>query len=594
MEQSLFTRALISNRKENNRMKIKAKLTLGVGSLFLLIILLAGVSTYYVNSLKKDTKNILRANYNTLEYGRGMLLTLDEIQKDPTAIEVFESNLQKQIQNETEPGEKEATEQIVKHFNALKKDQNDSALFVFLRRDITEVMRLNMEAIVRKSDVANNTAESAIVWISVTGALCFLFAFVLLVNLPGNIADPIKELTVSIKQIAAQQYGQRVHFEGHSEFGELAQSFNTMAQKLEEYSNSKLANIMKEKTRIETLINNMHDPVIGIDEHKKILFANEEALKVAGLNWLDIQGRQIQDIAVSNDLVRSLITDLVAGHSVSTNGEPIKIAADGKQQYFDKEVLDINIVPTGEQTPQLIGHVILLKNITPFKELDFAKTNFIATVSHELKTPISSIKMSLNILNHARTGTLNEEQQQLLESIGDDSERLLKITSELLNMSQVETGNIQLNIQQADPTHILKYALEATKVSADQKMLQVTTVVDANLPVLSVDPEKTAWVLTNFITNAIRYAPEQTEIIVSLCRDNDRILFSVRDFGPGIDHRYQERIFERYFQIPGSSKAGTGLGLAISKDFIENQGGRIGVDSEQGMGSTFYFYFPIR
>lgn len=572
-------------------MRTKEKLTFGVGVLFLLIVLLAGVSTYYVNSLKKDTKNILLANYNTLEYGRNMLLALDKLDSDPQALTDFEKNLRLQRANETEKGEKEATEQIVVHLDELKKSPQTASLKVLIREDIAEVMRLNMEAIGRKSDIANETAASAIIWISVTGALCFLIAFVLFVNLPGNIADPIRELTGSIKQIAAQNYSERVHFEGHSEFGELARSFNTMAQKLEEYSNSKLATILKEKTRIETLINNMHDPVIGIDEQKKILFANHEALKVTGLEWTAIQGRQIQDIAVSNDLVRLLIRDMM--NPGQGSAEPVKIAADGKQQYFEKEIIDINVVPTGEQDSELIGYVIMLKNITPFKELDFAKTNFIATVSHELKTPISSIKMSLNILAHERTGTLTNEQQQLLESIGDDSERLLKITSELLNMSQVETGNIQLNMQANDPLEILKYAVDTTRIPAEQKGLSIIQRVQPDLPFIQVDAEKTAWVLTNFITNAIRYSSDHNEIIVSLYKEQDRLVFAVQDFGRGIDSRYQERIFERYFQIPGSAKSGTGLGLAISKDFIENQAGKIGVDSKPGLGSTFYFSFPV-
>ncbi|MGJ1268366.1 ATP-binding protein [Sphingobacterium spiritivorum] len=572
-------------------MRTKEKLTFGVGVLFLLIVLLAGVSTYYVNSLKKDTKNILLANYNTLEYGRNMLLALDKLDSDPQALTDFEKNLRLQRANETEKGEKEATEQIVVHLDELKKNPQTANLKALIREDIAEVMHLNMEAIGRKSDIANETAASAIIWISVTGALCFLISFVLFVNLPGNIADPIRELTGSIRQIAAQNYSERVHFEGHSEFGELARSFNTMAQKLEEYSNSKLANILKEKTRIETLINNMHDPVIGIDEQKKILFANHEALKVTGLDWTAIQGRQIQDIAVSNDLVRLLIRDMM--NPGQGSAEPVKIAADGKQQYFEKEIIDINVVPTGEQDSELIGYVIMLKNITPFKELDFAKTNFIATVSHELKTPISSIKMSLNILAHERTGTLTNEQQQLLESIGDDSERLLKITSELLNMSQVETGNIQLNMQANDPLEILKYAVDTTRIPAEQKGLSIIQQVQPDLPFIQVDAEKTAWVLTNFITNAIRYSSDHNEVIVSLYKEQDRLVFAVQDFGRGIDSRYQDRIFERYFQIPGSAKSGTGLGLAISKDFIENQSGKIGVESKPGLGSTFYFSFPV-
>lgn len=571
-------------------MKIKTRLTFGVGLLFILIILLAGVSTKYVNSLKNDTKNILTANYNTLEYGRNMLLALDEIENNPLSIIQLEKNLEKQKDNETEEGEKKATSTLQTHFNALKLNPSSLTIQVLIRKDIVELMRLNMEAIERKSDIANQTADSAIIWISVTGSLCFMIAFILLVNLPGNIANPIKELTESIKEVAAQNYSRRVHFESHSEFGELANSFNTMAKKLEEYSNSKLDKILKAKIRIETLINNMHDPIIGIDENKKILFANNEALKISGLQNQEIIGKQIEEIALKNDLVRDLIKDI---STTEKNTVPLKIFANKKESYFEKEIVEINIIPTGEIKPEFIGYVILLRNITPFKELDFAKTNFIATVSHELKTPISSIQLTTAILNHQNTGTLNLEQQNLINSIKEDSDRLLKITGELLNMSQVETGNIQLNLQHSNPSLIVKYALETTKNQIEPKHIKIHSLIDENLPAINIDAEKTAWVLTNFITNAIRYSPENSEVIVSLKRDADQLVFSVTDVGSGIDDRYKERIFERYFQIPGSNRAGTGLGLAISKDFIETQGGQIGVISNPGLGSTFYFNLPL-
>jgi signal transduction histidine kinase len=159
-------------------------------------------------------------------------------------------------------------------------------------------------------------------------------------------------------------------------------------------------------------------------------------------------------------------------------------------------------------------------------------------------------------------------------------------------MSQVETGNIQLNMQQSDAYSIVQYAVDATRTQAEQKHIRISVDADDNIPNINMDSEKTAWVLTNFITNAIRYSPEDSEIILSLKKKDKGVCYAVKDFGKGIDPRYRERVFERYFQIPGSSKSGTGLGLAISKDFIEAQGGKIGVETEQGMGSTFFFYLP--
>ncbi|GAA4307193.1 ATP-binding protein [Compostibacter hankyongensis] len=577
-------------------MKIKTKLTLGVGLLFLLVILLAAVSTWYINALKKDTSNILSANYNTLEYSRNMILSLDEMKDDPGANVRFEDNLRKQKGNETEPGEKAATEQLERHFRQLQAGPADPAMPSLIRADISKIMLLNMQAIREKSDLASHTASTATVWIAITGMICFLIAFVLMVNLPGSIADPIKELIQSIREISAGNYHERVHFGSHNEFGELAGSFNAMAEKLEEYVGSRLDEVLMEKKRIDTLINNMRDPVIGLDENEKVLFANDETLRITGLRKEQLVGGQAADLAGRNDLIRILIRDIGREQTPppQKKAPPLKIFADNKESYFEKEVVRISVIPTGETEKKEIGHVIILKNVTPFKELEFAKTNFIATVSHELKTPISSIQMGLELLRHNQTGALNTTQLQLLDSISDDSNRLLKITGELLNMTQVETGNIQLDIRKNNAHTVLKYALDATKTQAEQRHVRITVDADEPVPDLKMDAEKTAWVLTNFITNAIRYSPEYSEIILSLKKRENALFFSVKDFGKGIGRRYIEKIFDRYFQVPGSPKSGSGLGLSISKDFIEAQGGSIGVESEEGQGSTFFFYFPFR
>jgi len=574
-------------------MKIKTKLISGVGLLFALIILLSAMGIFYVNALKKDTNNILVANYNTLEYSRNMLLALEKIATDRDAFSVFEQNLNSQQQNVTEKGEQQATADIVNHFNNLKSNPADSLITSRIREDIAELMRLNMEAIERKSSIADATADNAVLWISVIGTACFLIAFVLLVNLPGNIANPIRELTESIKQIANQNYRERVHFQDHNEFGELAKSFNTMAEKLEEYSESKLDKIIKGKKRIETLINNMHDPVIGIDEDKKVLFANEEALKISGLKNENFIGKQIQDIAVNNDLIRDLIKDLIHTDLKKGNENSIKIFADGKESYFEKEIIDINIIPTGEQQSQLIGHVIMLRNITLFKELDLAKTNFIGTVSHEFKTPISSMKMSLQLLENENVGSLNKEQKQLLESITEDTDRLLKITSELLNLAQVESGNMQLNISAVNSADIVRQALEATKTQAEQKNIKIDISIADHLPEIQADKQKTTWVLINLLSNAIRYSYDNSVVHLSLIKENNNVKFLVKDSGTGISEKYQNKIFERYFRVPGTQKEGTGLGLAICKEFIEAQDGNIKVESEPGTGSTFSFTLNI-
>ncbi|WP_222167122.1 sensor histidine kinase [Edaphocola aurantiacus] len=574
-------------------MNIKTKLLSGVGLLFALILILAATSVYYVNALKRDTHNILVDNYNTLEYGRSMLLAIDRIPiASGAAIQQLESSLDKQQQNITEQGEREVTGRIGNHIALLKAAPGDTQSKAMLRSEISELMRLNMAAIERKNDLANSTAKAAIFWISVVGTFCFLIAFVLLVNLPSNIANPIKELTESIREIAQQNYKKRVHFESSGEFGALARSFNTMAEKLEEYSESRLDKIIQAKNRIEALINNMHDPVIGIDENKIVLFANEQALSITGLGSEDMLGKQIQDIAVHNDLVRDLIRDLFVPEQEVRKPEQISIFANGKESYFDKEIIPIHITPTGEQALQFIGQVILLRNVTVFKELDFAKTNFMATVSHEFKTPIASIKMSLQLLQNKQVGTLNGEQEQLVDSIGEDTARLLKITGELLNMTQLESGKMQLSVQNINPVNVLEAAVAATRTPAAQKNIHIAIHCSEDMGMMRADAEKTSWVLTNLLTNAIRYSYEESQIELHLMEEPGFIRFNVRDTGRGIDAQYTDKIFNRYFKIPGSSKEGTGLGLAISKELMEAQGGGIAVVSDLGAGSTFSIWLP--
>jgi signal transduction histidine kinase len=159
-------------------------------------------------------------------------------------------------------------------------------------------------------------------------------------------------------------------------------------------------------------------------------------------------------------------------------------------------------------------------------------------------------------------------------------------------MSQVETGNIQLKLQPADPGVIVTQALQAVQLQAQQRQIQIHTSVPDGLPFIQADMEKTSWVLINFLTNAIKYSPEESLVEVAAFQKDNKVEFVVRDHGKGIDEKYLPRIFDRYFKVPGThDRIGTGLGLSISKEFIEAQGGTIWVDSRIGEGSQFGFTF---
>lgn len=583
-------------------MKIKTKLRLGFGFLFLMVLLFGLVSGYYLNMISNESKIILKDNYETLGFTRAMREILDDnnLPLPKRAISQFEGQLQLQELNITESGEKQLTSNLRVSFDSLKvqgipfiKQKNIEST---LRHSLTGIEKLNMDAIVRKNDQAQASVKKAILYMSLIGTFIILILFSFSVNFPGFIANPLLELKEGIKEISKKNYLTRLNFPASDEFAPLAYAFNHMASKLNEWENSNLANVLSEKLRIETIIEQMQDGIIGLNERNQIIFINPVAETLLNLHEEKIVGVSAVELAKKNDLLKNLIEN-------KHNDKPIKIYANGRESYFQLESREITIpnYAKNEDRPILLagttaGEVYILRNITKFRELDEAKTHFIATISHELKTPISSIKMSLKLLTDERVGKLNSEQIELLDHINYDTQRLLKITSELLDLAQVETGNIQLSFMPTDPEEIVNYALNAVQSQADQKQVKIECISTTALPKIHADVEKTTWVLINFLSNAVRYSPEKSKIIVQLKPKENMVEFSVRDFGKGIEEQYQTRLFERYFQVPtdGKNKSGTGLGLAISKDFIEAQSGRIWVESALGEGSKFCFLLPVQ
>jgi signal transduction histidine kinase len=452
-------------------MKIKTKLRLGFGFLFVIVLLFGGISLYYINEISMSAKVILKDNYKTLTFTRDMRSLLDQqdLPLKNQTISQFSRIVKEEQQNITEKGEAQAVKDLTADF----KEMTDPAVSVHkqklalaqIRSHLSSIERINMDAIQRKTLVAQNAVDKANLYIVSAGFFCFLLLFSFILNFPGFVAKPLKEFSEAIQAIGRKNYKQSLHFKGSDEFSELAESFNDM-------------------------------------------------------------------------------------------------------------VLVLN---------------------TEFRERDEAKTNFIATVSHELKTPISSIKMSLKLLEDERVGLMNAEQKEMVEHIKDDCSRLLKITSELLNLAQVETGNLQLNFVKAHPLEIVNYAISAMRFQAEQRNIQLELICNNNLPEVSADVEKTAWVLINFLSNALRYSTEESKVEISIVQNNNEVEFSVRDYGKGIDEQYQQRLFDRYFQVPADSNnaTGSGLGLAISRDFIEAEQGTIWVESQIGEGSRFCFTLPV-
>jgi signal transduction histidine kinase len=557
---------------------VKNKIRLGTIFLFLLVLASGGFSIYFLTQLKSQSQNVLKSNYETIQFCHNMQKALDSIKDNKkNFIDSFDAELKKQETNITEPGETEATGNLHLSFNKLKSGNTTKLNYDQISYQLQHILLLNMVAIKNKNDKAEKSVTDAMSLLITVVAIILLVGFSFAYNFPNILTNPIRKLTQAIQEIGQKNYSHRIHIDSKDEFGELARAFNEMAERLEYFENSNLNRLMFEKSRAEAVINSLKDASIGIDKDNKVLFANEQALQLLGLRADETVGKLTEDVKKRNDLFQFLLDN--------EGKNPFKIVVDGRENYYVKETID---VVQGEAS----NKVIVLKNITSFKELDAAKTDFIATISHELKTPLASSDFSLKLLEDERIG--RQEQKELVTQLKKDNQRMLRILSELLNMSQVEAGKIQLDIQSANPFQIIKNSTNAVYSAAKEKDINIVAETKPGLPNIKADLDKISWVLNNFLTNAIKYAPAGSTITIDCHKIDDLISFSVIDKGPGIDEAYLGRIFERYFQVPArSDKKGSGIGLAICKEFIEAMKGHVWVKSQIGEGSTFGFDIPV-
>ncbi|MBN2820674.1 MAG: HAMP domain-containing protein [Bacteroidales bacterium] len=609
------------------RINLKSKLFIGFGFLFFMIILIWIISTYFIYDLSNRSAAMLKENYQTVESTKFLLQSIDEIKNQQIKYffgnkDLFNDSILMNCQNQfsenlvavknnvTEEGEQSIIEQLTSSYQHYKltfdklqsNPKADSTLFFqelipqysITRNQIVNLWDMNMDAISNKNTLLKSTAHRAFLVLSLIGTICFVLSTLFFFRYPQNIARPIGELIRGISEVANRNYSKRLEFQSNDELGELAKAFNTMAAKLDEYEHSNLSELLFEKRRIDTIINNMKDAIIGLNDKNEIIFSNNYACRILGTTEAALIGKYASDVALNNEVFQKIIHDILENDSKEVKDfKPLRIENDKKVRYFTREVLDVKLKKTGEDHIVKAGMVVILKNVTKFLEQDEAKTNFMATISHELKTPISSLRLNLKLLDDKRIGSLNTEQQDIVLALKSETQKMLTITTELLDLAQVETGNIQLNFQKVNSSDIFDYIKETSENHARVKNIQIDFEVAPGLPPVFVDSEKTAWVLINLINNAIQYSEQEDKIIVSATKANNNIIYKVQDFGKGIEPQYLELIFQKFFRVPDSGEKGTGLGLAISKEFITKQNGQIWAESTPGIGSIFFISLPV-
>ncbi|HSR16587.1 MAG TPA: histidine kinase dimerization/phospho-acceptor domain-containing protein, partial [Ignavibacteriaceae bacterium] len=582
---------------------IKSKINFALIFLFAVTLLLGILGILFIGQLAQKTRGTIQDNYSSVDYVIKMLTSLDEMNsfqiknlRNANSIDtpeinnyqktkiLFEQNLQLESKNITEASEAETVGELhseymdyLSIFEKLKKNklnadddfQTFNNKYLSVRTLILGIYKLNMDAITDKTNELQSTADEVILYMSIAAVLSILITLSFAYTFPSKIIKPIKELTERIKSISEQKYEQKLEINTKDELGELASAFNTMAERLKLYEAKHIDQLLFEQKRIEAVVNGLEDGVLLIDENRKIVLVNNTVLKLTGLQEKNILSQNIPEVAAYNDLIREIYKTAVNIKSEnSTELKPLRIIQKNRELIYKIESEDINTYSEFTKREKFIGTLIILRNITKYREMDKAKTNLLATASHELKTPLSSINLSLKLFEDKRLGELNEEQRGIIQDIKRQTLRLSRVINEILDYSQIETGNIRLKFASVKPEDIIELGVTALMMQAAEKNLDLDTEIEENLPEVNADLEKIVFVFVNLLNNAIRFTKPNDKIQLSAHRFNGEVKFSIKDHGPGISKEDQEKLFQRFTQVGKKSRHGWGLGLAISKEFV--------------------------
>ena len=621
-------------------MRIQSQIFLGFLFLLIISMALATVASFYMQRLGTGSSRMLNENYRSVKASEELIVTLAKADQIMSKVclgknynqsvlfeilesekRVFEANLDICYAMVSEQGERELLERIESEWEDYKirilefefQPERADYYFSVLQRE-NEIIRdycntlieLNHAAVNRKDSQQQRLYYNARTWVFVFLVLTLLISGVTIVVVPRRVVRPILQLTEKINQVAKGRYDQRIPVPKKGEMSRVARAFNAMSARLQEYEELNVSEIRAQKRRLEAIIKSMRDGLIILNEHQEIILCNAPATVLLNVPESQLIGQRMPELARRHKVVRDLVRSIRDDQEKSPErlsrrkNKFLKVEYDnGEVEFYSKEIINVYGKTQGRPDHRKsLGYIIMLKDVTAFKTSDDAKTNFLAVVSHELKTPLSAMNMSLMLLKDPRMGDMNEEQLKIATAMRQDVQRLIKMVSELTDLSKVEAGNVNLEKEQVNPGDIISASLRTFENELIQKHITLEKSFDfkENLR-LFVDPEKLSWVLNNFISNAMRYTPDGGKIELQVWQYERHLEIAVKDFGEGSEKDQQGKVFQRFVQLRKrngkKNKDGLGLGLAISKEVIEEHGGEIGVESELGQGSRFFFRIPL-
>jgi two-component system, NtrC family, sensor histidine kinase KinB len=610
-------------------MTFRRRILVAMVPLFALLVMLGATGIYLIYDLGNRIDEILRENYDSVVYMRDLNEALGRIDssfqfalagREKTSSDQYESNwkqflggLSKEQNNITLPGERELVEKLTDLSNryrilgdaffAQTGSQRDELyfggpnqpglynIFLDIKAVSGEILRINQDNMEAANRRARRIARSSLIWYGSGLAFGITLAVFLVASTIGTILYPIRAVTESAAAIGAGNLDQLVPISSDDELGQLGAAFNAMARQLRDYRQSHNAQLIRAQQTSQATIDSFPDPVLVVDRQQHIELANPAARRLFGALPQDAGKEAALAWQPPDALRRPLAEVLENQRQYLPEGfdKAVALPVGGETHSFLPRIL-----PIRDFQGRTVGAAILLEDITRFRLLDEVKSNLVATVSHELKTPLSSVRLALHLLLEETVGPLSPKQLELLVDARDNSERLLVMINNLLDLARLEQGRAQLHFQPDRPAALLQSAIESFRPRAEDRDIDLALDAAGTLPLVAVDEDQFQHALHNLLDNALVHTPPGGKITLSAELGEDAVVFSVSDTGRGIPAQYLPMVFERYFRVPGNTtKEGSGLGLAIVREIVSAHGGTVECESRPGEKTVFRMTLPI-
>ncbi|HUT54589.1 MAG TPA: ATP-binding protein [bacterium] len=607
-------------------MTLKKKILLGYGVAFALMGLVVAWAVSNLVSLGKASDAILSENYRSILAAENMvdalerqdsgvlLVFLGDREKGTAQLHESEADflewLARAKDNITIKGEAELVHSINTDYEAYRRQfftladssgGGQPALrpsyyyeafyppFAKVREECIGLRNLNEKTMYSASTRAGDVARRAIWSTSLVAGSALIVALGFSLFIVERIVGPIRRFMEASRRISSGDYGVEVPVETGDELGRLAEEFNRMATQLSRYHEMDIDQIVSERNKGEAILASIGDGLMVFDAKLKVTGINPAARRMLDLELTEVSTLQCADIFPDSnvcDLIRE--TAEAGAQAVLPEEQRIITLARGEQSLHYL----YSITAIRGRDRNLSGMVLLLRDVTRLKEVERLKSDFVMAASHELRTPLTSLSMSVDLLlEHAVPG-LTVKDRELLNAAHEEVHRMKSLVNDLLDLSKIEAGKIEMEFESVPVAALFERVQAVFKGQADVKEVSLTSEVAGEVPSVRADANKITWVLTNLISNALRYVGKGGHIGLAALRVGPNVHLSVRDDGPGIPAEYQSKIFQKFMQVKGRETDGTGLGLAICKEIVRAHGGTIWVESAAGQGSTFTFTLP--